>query len=85
MDEHLERIANLEIGDAHTRRQFAPGHDAFGFAADVDEQLVMRLRDDDAREHLTFVEGSQTRFVELLFERELVLCLRFRVRRYISH
>ena len=60
-------------------------HDAFGFAADVDEQFVMRLRDDDAGEHLAFIKGLQTCFVELLLERELVLGLRLRVRRCISH
>ena len=48
------------------------GRIAFGLAADVDEQFVLILRDDDAGEDLAFVENLQALFVHALLERELV-------------
>ena len=54
---------------------------AFGLAADVDEQLVLILGDDQAGEDLTFIEDFEALFVHALFERELVFFEFFRRRR----
>jgi len=77
MDEHLERVADLEIGDRHTRRKLATRDDAFGLAADVDEQFVVRLRDDQAGEDLTLIECAKALLVEALFECEFIFGLRW--------
>ncbi len=62
-------------------RKLAETEYPFGLAADVDEQLVLILRDDEADEDLTFIENLEALFVHALFERELVFFEVFRRRR----
>ena len=66
-------VADLEVGDVDAGRELASGDDAFGLAADVDEQFVVGFGDDEAGEHLTLVEDLQAFFVQTLVERELVV------------
>jgi hypothetical protein len=82
MDHHLELIADAQFLRFDRERELAEGQDAFGLAADVDEQFVLIFCDDDAGENLTFVKNFEALFVEALLECELVLffveCRRFR-------
>jgi hypothetical protein len=73
MDHHLERVADLERLEVDRERELARREHAFGFAADVDEQFVFVLLDDQTGEDLAFVEDLERLFVEALFERELIL------------
>ena len=41
MDHHFERVADLEFFGIDGEREFAERKNAFGFAADVDEQFVL--------------------------------------------
>jgi hypothetical protein len=72
MDHDLELVAHLELFGLDRKRQFAEGERAFGLAADVDEQFVLVLRDDQAGEDLAFIEDLEAFFVETLLEGELV-------------
>jgi hypothetical protein len=72
VDHDFQGIADLQLLGFDRQRQFAEGQDALGFAADVDEEFVLVLGDDDAREDLALVENLEALFVEALFERELV-------------
>ena len=53
----FERVADLEVFGLDGEAEFAEGQRALGLAADVDEQFVLVLRDDDAGEHLAFIEN----------------------------
>ncbi|HEX3550354.1 MAG TPA: hypothetical protein VHT53_08265 [Candidatus Elarobacter sp.] len=72
MDHDFQGIADLELFRLDRERELAEGQDALGLAADVDEQLVLILGDDDACENLTLVEDFQGLFVQALLECELV-------------
>ncbi|HEX3467832.1 MAG TPA: hypothetical protein VHT05_07135 [Candidatus Elarobacter sp.] len=83
MDHDFQGVADLELLRFDRERQLAEREDAFGFAADVDEQFVLVLGDDDAGENLALVEDFQGLFVEALLECELiffVVCVRSRSR-----
>jgi hypothetical protein len=84
VDHHFEGVADLELLRLDRERQLAEREDAFGLAADVDEQLVLVLGDDDAGEDLALVEDFQGLFVQALLECELVfffvVCVRSRSR-----
>ena len=41
MDHHFKFVADVELFGFDREREFAEGKHAFGFAADVDEQLVL--------------------------------------------
>jgi hypothetical protein len=73
MDHDFEGVADLELLRFDRKRELAEREDAFGLAADVDEQFVLILGDDDAGEDLTLVENLEALFVQALLERELVL------------
>jgi hypothetical protein len=72
VDHHLELVADVQFLGLDDEREFAEGEDAFGLAADVDQQFVLIFRNDDADEDLAFIENFEALFVEPLFERELV-------------
>ncbi|MGB8266265.1 MAG: hypothetical protein WCE44_08100 [Candidatus Velthaea sp.] len=72
MDHDFQRIADLEFLGLDRERKLAEGERPLRFAADVDEQFVLVLGDDDAGQDLAFVENLEALFVEALFERELV-------------
>jgi hypothetical protein len=72
MDHDLELVAHLELFGLDRKRKLAEGERAFGLAADIDEQFVLVLRDDQAGEDLAFVEDLEAFFVEALLEGELV-------------
>ena len=57
MDHHFEFVADVELFRLDDERELAEGKNAFGLAADVDEQLVLIFCDDDAGEDLAFVEN----------------------------
>jgi len=82
MDHHLELIADAQFLRFDHERELAEGQDAFGLAADVNEQFVLIFCDDDAGEDLALVENLEALFVQALLECELVLffivCRRFR-------
>jgi hypothetical protein len=84
VDHDLKRVADLELFGVDGKAEFAEGQRALGFAADVDEQFVLILRDDDAGEHLAFVENFQALFVQALLERELIFFFGFDCRRWRS-
>jgi hypothetical protein len=72
MDHHFEFVADVEFFGLDDERELAEGQDALGLAADVDQQFVLILCNDDADEDLAFVENFEALFVEPLLERELV-------------
>jgi len=72
MDHDFQRVADFEFFGLDGEREFPEGKRPLGFAADVDEQFVLILRDDDAGQDLPLVENLEALFVEALFERELV-------------
>src|SRR6202163_2208866 len=72
VDHDFQGVADLELLGFDRERELAERQDALGLAADVDEQFVLVLGDDDAGEHLALVEDFQGLFVEALLERELV-------------
>src|SRR5581483_850331 len=72
VDHDFQRVADLQFFRLDRERELAEREDAFGLAADVDEQLVLILRDDDAGEDLALVEDLQAFFVQRLLETELV-------------
>jgi len=72
MDHDFERVADLQLFGLDGEREFPERKRPLGFAADVDEQFILILGDDDARQDLAFVENLEALFVEALFERELV-------------
>jgi hypothetical protein len=59
VDHDFQGVADFELFGFDRERQLTERQDAFGFAADVDEQLVLILGDDDAGENLAFVEDFQ--------------------------
>jgi hypothetical protein len=73
VDHDFQGVADLQLLRFDRKRELAERKDAFGLAADVDEQLVLVLGDDDAGEDLTFVENLEALFVQTLLEGELVL------------
>jgi len=72
MDHDFERVADLQLFGLDGERELPEGKRPLGFAADVDEQFILILGDDDAGQDLPFVENLEALFVEALFERELV-------------
>ncbi|BDE07995.1 hypothetical protein WPS_32710 [Vulcanimicrobium alpinum] len=72
MDHDFQGVADFELLRFDRQRQLAEREDAFGLAADVDEQFVLILGDDDAGENLALIEDLEGLFVEALFQRELV-------------
>jgi hypothetical protein len=72
MDHDFQRVADLELLGLDRERELTERENPLGLPADVDEQLVLILSDDDAGENLTLVEDLQALFVETLLERELV-------------
>jgi hypothetical protein len=84
VDHHFERVADLELFGLDGQGKLAEGKRAFGFAADIDEQFVLVLRDDDAGEHLAFIENFQALFVQALLESELIFFFGFDCRRWRS-
>jgi hypothetical protein len=72
VDHHFELIADVKFLGIDGERELAEVQDAFGLAADVDEQLVLVLGDDQSDENLAFVENLEALFIHALFERELV-------------
>jgi hypothetical protein len=66
MDHDLERVAYFQFSGVDREREFAERQNAFGFAADVDEELVLILRDDQAAEDLSLIEDLERFFVEAL-------------------
>ncbi len=81
MDHHFELVADARALRFDRERELAEGQNALGLAADVDEQFVLILCDDDAGEDLALVEDLQALFVEPLFEGELVFFSYRRFRR----
>jgi hypothetical protein len=73
VDHDFQGVADLELLRFDRKRELAEREDAFGLAADVDEQFVLILGDDDAGEDLTLVENLEALFVQALLEGELVL------------
>jgi hypothetical protein len=55
MDHHFERVADFEFFGFDRKRKLPEREDAFGFAADVDEQFVFVFLNDDAGEDLALV------------------------------
>ncbi len=72
MDHHFEFVADAEFFRLDDERKLAEGQNAFGLAADVDEQFVLIFCNDDADEDLALVENLEALFVQALLERELV-------------
>jgi hypothetical protein len=72
MDHDFERIADFDQLRIDGEREFAEGKDAFGFAADVDEQFVFVFLNDHPGEDLTLVENFERFFVKALLQRQLV-------------
>jgi hypothetical protein len=75
VDHDFEGVADLQFLRFDRERELAERKDAFGLAADVDEQFVLIFRNDDAGEDLAFIENLEALFVEALLESELVLFL----------
>jgi hypothetical protein len=63
VDHHLELIADFQFLRLDRKREFAETENAFGLAADVDQQLVLVFGDDDAGEDLALVENLEALFV----------------------
>ncbi|MGC1382006.1 MAG: hypothetical protein WA814_13405 [Candidatus Baltobacteraceae bacterium] len=63
MDHDFEGIADFEEFGIDCERELAEGENAFGLAADVDEQFVLVLLDDGSVEDLAFVEDLERFFV----------------------
>jgi hypothetical protein len=63
VDHDFQGVADLELLGLDRERELAEGENPLGLAADVDEQLVLILGDDDAGENLTLVEDLQALFV----------------------
>ena len=80
VDHDLELVADLQFLRLDRDRQLAEAEDTFGLAADVDEQLVLILRDDETREDLALIENLEALLVHALLERELIFEF-FRLRR----
>ena len=80
MNHHLKGVVHLKGARIDCEREFAEGENAFRFAADVDEQLVLILGDNQSVKDLSFIEDFQRFFVEALLQRELVFFF-FLVRR----
>ena len=59
MDHHFELVADVEFFGLDGERELAERKNAFGLAADVDEQFVLIFFDDDAGEDLAFVENLE--------------------------
>jgi hypothetical protein len=81
VDHDFQGVADLELFRLDRERELAERQDAFGFAADVDEELVLILGDDDAGENLPLVEDLEGLFVQALLECELVFFFGDRRRR----
>ncbi len=75
VNHHLELVADVEFLGIDGEREFPEAEDAFRFSADVDEEFVLILRDDDAGQYLALIEDLQALLVHALFECELVLQL----------
>jgi hypothetical protein len=73
VDHDFQGVADLQLFRLDDERKLAERQNAFRLAADVDEQLVLVLGDDDAGEDLTLVENLEALFVQALLEGELVL------------
>ncbi|MBV8582020.1 MAG: hypothetical protein JOZ86_15460 [Candidatus Eremiobacteraeota bacterium] len=73
MDHDFQGVADLQFFGLDRERELAERQNTLGLAADVDEKLVLILRDDDAGENLTFIEDLEALFVQALLERELIL------------
>jgi hypothetical protein len=59
VNHHLEGVTDLECLGFDRERELAEGKNAFGFTADVDQQLVFVFLDDRAAEYLALVEDLQ--------------------------
>jgi hypothetical protein len=55
MNHDIERIADFEEFRVDGEREFAERKNAFGFSADVDQQLVLVFLNDGAGKNLAFV------------------------------
>ena len=73
VDHDFQSVADLQFFGLDRERELAERQNTLGLAADVDEKLVLILRDDDAGENLTFIEDLEALFVQALLERELIL------------
>jgi len=72
VDHDFQGVADLQFFWLDRERELAERQNTLGLAADVDEKLVLILRDDDAGENLTFIEDLEALFVQALLERELI-------------
>jgi hypothetical protein len=81
MDHDFERVADPKQFRIDGERELAERKDAFGFAADVDQQFVFIFLDDRAGENLAFVEYFERLFVAVL---ERVDLLRVERERFAS-
>jgi hypothetical protein len=59
VNHHLEGVTDLECLGFDRERELAEGKNAFGFSADVYQQLVFIFLDDCAAEYLALVEDLQ--------------------------
>jgi len=72
VNHHLEGVTDFEDFGVDRQRKLAEREYAFGFSADVDEQLVFVFLNDHAVQDLALVEYFKRLFVEALFECELI-------------
>jgi hypothetical protein len=72
MDHDFQGVADLQLLRLDRERELAEGQNSLRLPADVDQELVLVLGDDDAGEDLTLVENLEALFVEALLESELV-------------
>ena len=59
MDHHFQRIADFQIFGLYGQREFAERQRAFGFAADIYQQFILILRDDQSVEDLSLVQDFE--------------------------
>jgi hypothetical protein len=72
VDHDFQGVADLQLFRLDRERELAERQNPFGLAADVDQQLILVLGDDDAGEDLSLVENLEALFVQTLLECELV-------------
>jgi hypothetical protein len=63
MDHDFQRVADHELLRFDRERELAEREDALGLAADVDQEFVLILGDDDAGEDLALIENLEALFV----------------------
>jgi hypothetical protein len=72
VDHDFQGVADLQLLRLDRQRELAERQNPFGLAADVDQEFVLILGDDDAGEDLALVENLEALFVQALLECELV-------------